>query len=209
MYTTDAEFDELLALDHELPGVEFKGCGLRSDRRLFPRVVRAVLGMANHSDGGRVILGVPEVNGVLERRGLTDAETESWSNFDHVATLLGNYAEPSIRFDLKVFERDGRRFAIIGVDEFEEVPVICKADEPPGTRSANEKPVLRRGACYVRSRRKPGTDEVQSYEDMRALIDLAVDKGVHRFVQRATSAGINVITTSAAERFGEQRHDLE
>jgi predicted HTH transcriptional regulator len=210
--TTEAEFDQFLALPYELPGVEFKGCGRRRERPFAARVVRAVLGMANRRDGGRVILGMPEDNGVLERRGLSDEQLRDWQRYDDIATLLGNFAEPSVRFDLDVFARDGKSYVVIGVDEFDEVPVLCKNDERPGTRPAGEKPVLRRGACYVRSRRKPGTDEVQTYEEMRELLDLATDKGVLRFVERARAAGLDIAAGAVEtdrQRFEAKRRDLE
>ena len=50
--------------------------------------------------------------------------------------------------------------------------------------------ILRRGACYVRSRHKPETSEIPSEEEMRELLELAIDKGVRKFVTRAQKAGL-------------------
>lgn len=57
---TNQEFASYLALNHELQGVEFKGPGPRSDKQLFAKVVRAVLGIANRRDGGLLIIGVDD-----------------------------------------------------------------------------------------------------------------------------------------------------
>jgi hypothetical protein len=50
--------------------------------------------------------------------------------------------------------------------------------------------ILRQGACYVRSRHKLGTSEIPSEEEMRELLELAIDKGVMRFLARAEKAGL-------------------
>lgn len=215
MHTSEAEFDGYYRrLPYERLDIECKGCGQRSHRQFFPDVVRAVLAMANRRDGGRVILGVPEVDGNLEWRGLSIDELESWRRYDHLATLIAEYAEPSIRFDLDVFVRDGLSFVIIGVDEFELVPIICKRDDPDAARKARlgEKPALRKGSLYIRGHGKPASREVASYEEMRALIDLATEKGVRRFVDQARAAGLGFIgpqPPSDAERFDQQQGDLQ
>jgi hypothetical protein len=56
----EASWLAVLVLQHELPGVEFKSPGPRGERALFHSVVRAVLGMANRRDGGRIVLGLRE-----------------------------------------------------------------------------------------------------------------------------------------------------
>ncbi|GAI18933.1 unnamed protein product, partial [marine sediment metagenome] len=71
---TDEEFAAILTLDYELPGIEFKGPGLASDKHLFARVAKAVLGMANRRDGGRVIIGVECIPSVVNPTGLTEPQ---------------------------------------------------------------------------------------------------------------------------------------
>ena len=55
---TEQEFEGHLKRGYETHGVEFKGPRNKADRAFVARVVRAILGMANRSDGGLVILGV-------------------------------------------------------------------------------------------------------------------------------------------------------
>lgn len=179
---TDEEFAAILALDYELPGVEFKGSGIASDRHLFARVAKAVLGMANRRDGGRVIIGVDCNRNVVDRIGLTEPELGTW-NYDDIADKLAEYADPSISFDLQHKECDGKHYAILEIKEFEQVPVLCKRDYPD---------VLRKGACYLRSRRKPETTEIPTHEDMRDLLSLAVEKGLRDYVSLAYRAGIGL-----------------
>ena len=56
----DQQFAELLAVGHERPSTESKGPGVRTHKHFFAMVIRRVLGMPNHRDGGLVIIGVEE-----------------------------------------------------------------------------------------------------------------------------------------------------
>ena len=44
----------------------------------------------------------------------------------------------------------------------------------------------------MRTRRKPETAEIPTQEDMRDLLDLAVEKGVRKFITQAHAAGLSV-----------------
>ena len=75
---------------------------------------------------------------------------------------------------------------VIHVDEFDEIPVLCKKQEPPRGGDV----ILRKGACYVRSKGKPESAEVSTQEDMRALLDLATDKAMAKWVESNVRAGL-------------------
>lgn len=184
---TDEEFAELLKLEHELSGVEFKSPGLRTDRTLINLVARAVMGMANRRDGGRVVVGVREESGKLDRVGLTEAEVESW-RYDLVADVLAPMADPPVGFDIEVHRVDGRDFILIEVREFEDVPVICRRNYPRSLR-AGQKAILRDGAVYVRPRRKPETTEIAGQTEMRDLLELATEKRLRQVIGTVSRAG--------------------
>jgi hypothetical protein len=87
---------------------------------------------------------------------------------------------------------------LVRVYQFDDIPVLCAKDlHDPGKTA----PVLRRGACYVRARHKPETSEIPSEEEMRELLELAIDIGVRKFVARAQKAGL--FPTLPAPRSGE------
>ena len=200
---TDEEFAQIMGLAHEIRGVEFKGPGASSEGRLFAQVVKAMLGMANRRDGGRVVIGVQDLGSVLNPIGLDEAQLATW-NYDHVSDRVAVYADPGVAFDLEIREYNGRSYVVIQVEEFADVPVLCK-------RAYDG--VLRDGACYVRPRRKPETTEIPTYADMRDLLDLATEKGVRRLLAHAQRAGLavppDVVTTATdQERFDQQLGDL-
>ncbi len=199
----DEEFAQRLALGHETRGTEFKGPGPQSDRRLVAQVVRAVLGMANRRDGGSVIIGVEDNGGVLNPVGLSESDLATWT-YDNMADQIARYADPSVRFELEPKAYNGNSYVVLEVEEFSDIPVLCK-------RAYDN--VLRDGACYVRSRRKPETSEIPTQADMRDLLELATEKSLRRFIAQAQRAGLIIFPTvtqppTDQERFNDQLGDL-
>jgi predicted HTH transcriptional regulator len=183
---TEQEFESLLALGHELDGVEFKGAWNRTDRLFLAKVTRAMRGMANRRDGGLVILGVDEST-KSDPVGLSDEQAQSWLNYDDVSAAVNEYASPCIRFETELHVFWNKKFVLIRVHQFDDIPILCAKDY---NEQGKPTPVLRRGACYVRSRHKPETSEIPSEEEMRELLELAIDKGVRKFLSRAQNAGL-------------------
>ena len=203
MSVIDEDFIKIMGLNHELNGVEFKSPGPMSNRRLVMQVIKAILGMSNRRDGGKIIIGVGDNQGVLNPIGLTPLELSEWTP-DAVADQVANYADPNATFTLGKREYEGNSYVVLTVEEFSDVPVLCKRDYGD---------VLRAGACYVRPRRKPETTEIPTQADMRDLLDLAIEKGVTRFLERARRVGLFIsptveTSTSDQERFDEQLGDL-
>lgn len=130
----------------------------------------------------------------LDPVGLSDAELATRSNFDDLADAVNGHASPSVRFDAEVVEYQGRNLFVFRVHEFAEIPILCSKDY---CEKGKNVPTLRRGACYVRSQHKPETAEIPSEEEMRELLELAIDKGVRRFLTRAEKAGLFSATEPA------------
>jgi predicted HTH transcriptional regulator len=188
----EQEFESLLAGGHETDGVEFKGSWTRTDRLFLAKVVRAILGMANRRDGGLVILGVEEST-QPNPVGLSDEQAESWLNYDDLSASVNEYASPCVRFEPELQTFWAKKFVFIRVHQFDDIPILCAKDYNEPGKAA---PILRRGACYVRARHKPETSEIPSEEEMRELLELAIDKGVRKFVTRAQKAGLFPIMPS-------------
>jgi len=183
---TPEEFAELVRLGNEAPGLEFKPPAHRDDQRIRAEVIRAAMALANRRDGGRIVIGVLEDQRTksLEPLGLTDEQVKSW-NRDDLSSLLSRYADPMVDFDQATLETNSRTFLIITVHQFRSTPVVCKQSLQLEGRT-----VLRAGGFYVRGRRKPESVEVSSYEELREVIDLAVELGVERFSNLARRAGM-------------------
>lgn len=165
-------------------------------------MVKAVLAMANRQGGGVVVIGVEDAGNSIHPMGLSSADLETWT-YDRVADQIARYADPSVSFDMEPRVYNDSIFIVITVEEFAQIPVLCK-------RAFDN--VLWDGACYVRTLRKPETSEIPNQTEMRELLDLAIDKGVARFLERARRVGFYLPPDTAAptdqELFSEQRRAL-
>ena len=205
---TEQELEAILAQGHETHGVEFKGPGKRTNSAFLASVIRAMLGMANHRDGGHVILGIDSES--LEPIGLDDDVAASWLNYDALAPAVNEYASPSVSFDVQSLPFRENKIVIIRVEEFEEIPILCRKEfQAPAKKSS----LLRRGACYVRASHKPETSEIPSEQEMRELLELAIDKGVAKFLARVQKVGLLgagvPLKESDSSRFRKQVEEME
>jgi len=180
---------ELIGFGREQAGVEFKSAGDLSEPHLRAKVVRGMLAMGNRRDGGLLIVGIRDDGTTLYLDGLTPSQASSWAH-DTLADTVAEYADPRLGFDSYRVTVDGHEVLVISVAEFTDVPVVCRR-----TLTVGKSAILRDGAVYLRSNRKPESREVANYDEMRELIELATDKGVRRFVTRARESGLE-----AAER---------
>jgi hypothetical protein len=204
------QFSQLLSIGYELRGIEYKGPAPRSDNYIFSEVTKAAIGLSNTRGGGLVIIGVSDHNGVLTPTGLTPADLQTW-RYDDIAAGFAEYADPSISFDREIVDFEGKSFIILKIKEFSEIPILCKKsfsfnkDKSNPTSKAED--ILRKGACYVRSWRKPETTEIPTLEDMRSLIEISVEKGVKKFISQTHAAGINISDMArlqSSEQFNKQ-----
>jgi predicted HTH transcriptional regulator len=146
------------------------------------KITRSILAMSNIRDGGKIIIGAKRNDDdTYEPEGLYPEHKDTY-NSDNVADHVSNYADPYVKFTLEAITCGENTFIVIRVDEFEEVPVICKNDGRD----------LRRSAVYVRSRRKPESVEVRDEAEMREIIEMAVEKSVRKLFQRLANAGVSL-----------------
>ena len=164
------------------------------------KVVKGILAMSNLRDGGHIIIGVKEESGPSSRYtplGVREDHLATFSD-EAMADFVRNYADPYATFNLDVVFLNGMNFVVIAVRGFEESPVICKKDYGN---------ILSNGRVYVRSRSgRPRSEPVTHYPDMRELLDLAVERGVRRFLER--QARVGAIGPTDSEQFEQQLVDF-
>lgn len=164
---TEADVRQLLALRTENRNLDYKQrlnwATATADAK--GGVIKDVLAMANTQDGGKILFGVRDND--FEVVGVTE---EEFNAFDatRFADFLNRYADPQFGCGLHKFIMDGHRIVAIEVPEFRDVPIICKAD----LNDANNRPVLRRGAAYIRTDRA-ASEAVSTSEVMRELMNRA------------------------------------
>jgi hypothetical protein len=195
------DVQEFLALGHELRSFEVKGPGSRRDGPYCATVARAAMAMGNLKDGGVICLGVDDTRMVEMQPGLSSQQLEEWSDFDEVNVALSRFADPPLTLHVNPLRLDsGANVVIIEVDEFDDVPHVCKRD-------FQEK--LRDGMTYYRPRGKPESVPVPSASAMHELLDLAIAKGVRKFIERAGSAGLLQTSGEPHEATDREAYDRE
>ena len=203
---TGDDLTQLVARGYELRGVEFKGPGRRDDKHFFARVAKAVLGMSNNRDGGIIVIGVAEEGTLLSPLGLSLEQLPTWT-YDDVLVGLSKYADPPANVDLENVDMDANSYVVLRVHEFDDVPILCASD----FTTQNDSPILRKGACYVRSRGRRETTEIPTQAEMRELLDLATEKRLRAYVAMAQRAGISLgegRTKGTKDRYAQELGDL-
>nr|MDO8099996.1 ATP-binding protein [Candidatus Njordarchaeota archaeon] len=200
---TNQDLCEMIRAGIEGRHLEFKA-PMRWDSDLTKaKITKAAISMTNIRDGGRIIIGVEErPKGVFNNIGVTQ-EVASTYNLDDISGFINGYADPYVGVHLDQTTCDGKTYVVIAVDEFEEMPVICKRDYP--------KAGLQRGKIYWRSRGKNECSEVMSTVEMREIVDLAVDKSTRKLLERLKRIGLETLesTVSDERKFLDQLGDLK
>jgi len=194
---------ELVQVGEELRNLEYKGPMKWDDEMTKTKITKAALAMSNIRDGGWIVIGMKELNnGKYERVGLTKEEADTF-NHDHISSHINVYADPPVQFHVNPQDCEGKKYVMVKIDEFEKLPVICKKDY----RRAE----LKQGKIYVRTRRKNENSEVSTPDEMREIINLAVDKNTRAFVARLQKVGvipIRAVLDAEEEAFRKQLGDL-
>jgi hypothetical protein len=206
---TDEDFGQLVALG-ERQGVEFKNSRPRATGPQLVEVAKAVLAMSNRRGGGTIVIGV-DPDGTLT--GMTQAHYETWLNPDHVRGSFRPYADPYVQLDvdptiITAGDLAGRRFIVLHVHQFDEIPVLCAREG----RNAQNDLILKLGKLYVRSKENVESVEVATQAQMRELIDLAVDYGIRKWLARNEVVGITLqfqAQPDAEAAFAQEREDFD
>lgn len=195
------DFERLIALikiEREERFLEYKTSAPWDS--LKEKVTKTAIGMANMRDGGTIIIGVPNKEGRFVPEGMLEEHIATY-DADEVQAFINKFADPYVRIEIHPVPWDQKKFLAIVVHEFDEIPVVCKRNSG----------ILRQGAIYTRSYRIPETCEVQTQTEMREIIEMAVEKGIIRFMKMTQRLGIpieKIAEISDSEAFNKQLEGL-
>ncbi len=199
--------DELLHAEHERRNLEFKpSCKLDKKNPFIAKIIRAMLAMSNLRDGGYIIVGFEEKDKIVYKNGIDPDNLKTWS-FDQLSSIVSEYADPSVSFQYEHVAYNDNLVILIEVIQFEETPIFCKKDFQKG----EERPILRKGALYIRPRHKPESCDISTAQDMRDLISITTDKLLRQYVAKAHQAGLTIMpldTNVDAKNFEEERERI-
>ncbi len=159
------------------------------------KVIKSAMAMANIPDGGAIVFGVEQNGETFTPQGMNPEDADSFAQ-DDVMAKVNEYADPCVELTVTQVDNDGKRFVVIQVKAFDQLPVVCRKDGQE----------LKRGTIYTRSRRKYETAAVSSESEMREILDRAMDIQLITLKRRglvSLSGGISAGPTDKA-RFEEQ-----
>jgi len=163
------EFERLIEGGTETQKIDFKeSCPWDKDS-----FAKDILAFSNIRGGGYIIIGIREIDGGIERQGISDEHLETY-DLETMLDQLSSYADPRIDIALDPVEdaKNNKNYLIIIIKEFQDMPVICKKD----SRETNK------GVIYYRNTdRRPESAPVSNSSDMRDIIDLAAVKRMKRY----------------------------
>lgn len=191
-------FENLIIRGYEERNLEYKRSMSWNDSLTKPRIVKSILAMSNIRDGGYIILGIEEEDGHFVITGMTEDDLRTF-NYDDIADFVSTCADPYVRFSMHNVEFEAKNFLVLQVEEFDKIPVICKKDYGK---------ILHKGVIYTRSRRKPESIAVPSQNEMREILDIAVEKGIKEYIQRSLQVGITLTKPSDKEKFNKQLEEF-
>jgi hypothetical protein len=147
------------------------------------KLTKAILAMSNIEYGGKIILGIEQLNNSFVLEGMNPSDLLSF-NYDEMSAFVSKFADPYVKFSMKIIDNENnkeKKFLLLNVEPFVLTPVTCKKDSDPGDAKSR----LKKGVIYTRTTRIPESAEVSSVNELREIIDIAVDRGVRRFIQMA------------------------
>jgi predicted HTH transcriptional regulator len=177
------ELIEVIQHGTEERHIEYKPSMSWIDRKRI-EIVKCILGMANIPGGGFIVIGIEQKDNDFVLSGMIPEHFESFTQ-DLVDDVVKDYADPFVKFYVKKIGYENKDFVVIQVNEFGEIPVICRKSFP-----SDGKVFLREGAIYTRPSGKSETTEVSTQTEMREIIDMAVVKSLQQFIRKMGQAGI-------------------
>ncbi len=176
---------ELLELIHhgsEERNLEYKASLNWQDSESQAKIIKSVMAMSNIPDGGVIVIGVRKSGS--DPAGMEPLHAKSFT-LDALLPVINEYAEPFVEMSVTHVideEHDSKEFVVIQVQEFAEIPVICKKDHKHENIHA--------GAVYTRPRRMHESKQVSSQTEMREIIELATIKGMVKRIAELKQLGI-------------------
>ena len=199
----EQELEDLIRYPNEERHLEFKGT-IYWDGDIRAKITKSIMALANLKDGGWIIIGKEEQpDRSFKDTGMEQRDFDSFDS-DCVKAYVYERTEPPVNFQIIKKIYDNKKFILIKVKEFDQLPIMCKK---------SYEPIIYAGNIYVRSKGKPESIRVPRDDEMREIIQNAIDKGITSFVQRLQRTGIwapkeQIQTTDDEAEYKNQRADL-
>ena len=156
-------------------------------------LVKDILAMSNHRDGGSIVIGVEDRTFV--RQGVDDRIIATY-DVDKMRAQMVKFSDPATRFNVEVVsDAEDNRYVVINVASFEKIPVIC--------RRANAKDVYPGVLYYRTSTGAVESAAISNSEDMLELILTAIQRTRLWYKDRGFAPVSDVLNLTLDEELGD------
>lgn len=170
---SEGQVAEMFEAGYELRNTEHKPPFDWNDNKsdwFKEKIVRAILAMTNTRYGGQVIIGVEVSNDrSILLKGVTDQQLKSFNDFDKIKGSVDGYSFTNTDFDISWGELKGKKYVVITIREFSEIPAICR-------KNGDSKGILTIYDIYARSKKAPYGSIKATDLELREIIHMAADK---------------------------------
>jgi hypothetical protein len=192
------EFDRYILETGESDKIDAKGAIAWDNGPESAGLAKDIAAFANSKDGGVIVIGKSEGgDGSFVLDGVSDQQSATFET-TKVATWVNNRFSPPIGLVCHTHQYQNKKFVIITVDEFSDVPHLCtKSFQDPNN---SKKHLLKEKTIYVRTANAESSP-LGSIEELRALIGLATAKRGHELLTMFNSmlAGSPLLPNKSAE----------
>jgi predicted HTH transcriptional regulator len=188
--------EEIVYHGREERNIEYKQTMTWNDNETQSKVIKAAIALSNIQDGGYIVFGVEDKGNALDPSGMKQDDYDSF-NQDDVMVKVNEYADPFVGLQVHRLTINDKRFIIIAVNEFAELPTVCKRD---GYK-------VKRGDIYIRPFYKYESTCIFTETDMRELLDLALSKMISK--AKADFAKICPLTEKQAPPRHAEKYDAQ
>jgi hypothetical protein len=200
----NSEFDRYILETGESDKIDAKGPMNWDGGPESAGLAKDIAAFANSKDGGVIVIGKSEGDdGTFSLDGVSDQQSASFET-TKVSTWVNNRFSPPIDLVCHTHKYQQKKFVIITVDEFSDVPHLCTKNLQDPNNS--KKHLLREKTIYVRTANAESAP-LGTIEELRSLIGLATAKRGQEMLTMFSSmlAGNPlVVSKSSEEQFEEE-----
>ncbi len=217
------ELQQYILHGQEETNIEYKDSMNWRNRVTQCKIIRAILAMSNHKNGGVIVVGVKQNGNVFTPVGLNKKNYNSFSD-EVIREFVGSHSDPVARFTLvkdvmSVQNRTNgnmvlKKFCIIQVEESRELPTSAKKEllNNQSAPAVGDNICLRKGAIYIRPERNLASREIENQEEWRELLYRSIEKIRLRSTRLAYDTPIatsNIKTLTKERRASKKRSNDE
>lgn len=153
--------------------VECKGPMAWDGANASASLTKDIAALGNSRDGGIIVIGKSQAgDGSFSYDGLSDEQAASFDT-TKVAQWVNARFSPPVCLACHLAELDGKKYVVILVSEFDDVPSLCIKSFQDSKES--RKHILREGTIYVRNQNAE-SKPISEVDELRAVIGLATRK---------------------------------